>query len=45
MAIRTAAGIVIGALYAVAAGRQALYVSRHSQEFYSDMAGRGAAPA
>ena len=37
---RTVAEIVIGVLYAIGAGRQALYVTRHSQEFYSDMADR-----
>ena len=37
---RTVAEIVIGVLYAIGAGRQALYVLRHSHEFYSDMAYR-----
>ena len=40
MAIRTVTEIVIGVLYAIGAGRQALYVLRHSQEFYGDMADR-----
>ena len=40
MAIRTLAEIVIGVLYTIGAGRQALCVLRHSQEFYGDMAGR-----
>ena len=37
---RTVAEIVIGVLYAIGAGRQALYVVRHSHKFYSDMADR-----
>jgi hypothetical protein len=38
--LRTVAEIVIGVLYAIGAGRQALYVVRHSHKFYSDMADR-----
>ena len=38
MAIRTVAEVVIGVLYAIGAGRQAIYVLQHSQEFYADMA-------
>ena len=41
---RTVAAIVIGVLYAIGAGRQALYVTGHSQEFYSDMADRAWIP-
>jgi hypothetical protein len=40
MAIRTVAELVIGGLYALGAGGQTLYVLRHSQKFYSDMANR-----
>ena len=40
MAIRTLAEIVIGVLYTIGAGRQALWVLRHSQEFYGDIACR-----
>ena len=42
--VHTVAEIVIGVLYAIGAGRQALYVLRHSQEFYSDMADRAWIP-
>ena len=40
MAIRTVAELVIGVLYAIGAGHQALFTLRHSQEFYGDMADR-----
>ena len=40
----TATEIVIGVLYAIGAGRQALYVTRHSQEFYGEMADRAWIP-
>jgi hypothetical protein len=40
MAVRTVAEVAIGVLYALGAGGQALYVLRHSQKFYGDMADR-----
>jgi len=40
MAIRTVAELVIGVLYAIGAGHQALFTLRHSQEFYAHMADR-----
>jgi len=38
VAARTATELVIGALYAIGAGDQALNTLRHSREFYTDMA-------
>jgi hypothetical protein len=38
MKLRTAAELAIGSLYAIGAGHQTLWVLRHSQEFYGDMA-------
>ncbi len=36
--IRTVAEIIVGVLYAIGAGHQALFTLRNSQQFYSDMA-------
>lgn len=40
MALRKVAELVIGVLYAIGAGHQALFVLRNSQEFYVEMADR-----
>ena len=40
MAIRTVAEVVIGVFYALGAGAQALWILRHSEKFYRDMADR-----
>ncbi|MCP3988421.1 MAG: hypothetical protein GY926_08330 [bacterium] len=44
MAFRTAIEVVIGVLYALGAGAQALWVLRHSEKFYRDMADRAWLP-
>ncbi|MEE8376153.1 MAG: hypothetical protein V3S26_07540 [Acidimicrobiia bacterium] len=38
MAFRTVVEVVIGVFYALGAGYQSLWVLRHSEEFYRDMA-------
>ena len=40
MAVRTVIEVVIGVFYALGAGAQALWVLRHSEKFYRDMADR-----
>ncbi len=44
MALRPAIEIVIGTFYALGAGAQALWVLRHSEKFYRDMAERAWLP-
>lgn len=44
MALRTAIEVVIGVFYALGAGAQALWVLRHSEKFYRDMADRAWLP-
>ncbi|MEA2001862.1 MAG: hypothetical protein U9N84_08270 [Actinomycetota bacterium] len=44
MAIRTIIEVVIGVFYALGAGAQALWILRHSEKFYRDMADRSWLP-
>jgi hypothetical protein len=44
MALRTAIEVVIGVFYTLGAGTQALWVLRHSEKFYRDMADRAWLP-
>ncbi|MEA2002866.1 MAG: hypothetical protein U9N84_13410 [Actinomycetota bacterium] len=44
MVLRTATEVVIGVFYALGAGAQALWVLRHSEKFYRDMADRAWLP-